>query len=637
MLFDSVCNFIARRARERPADSIETPLADGTTSISSATFAASRRHSDAPDRHPSQQRATSARARPDARGSYVAEWRRRSDSLAPAADVAAMLKEMSGQAPPPAVIAEFTAETDGNPFFVEELFRHLAEENRLYDTAGRYAIDLKIREMDVPRNVRLVVGRRFARLSKATRQILGAAAVIGRSFRLELLEAGTGVKVPALLDDLDEAARIGLVRSSSDYADARTEFSHELIRQVVLSQLSGARRQRLHLEVANAMERLYSQSLQDHYAELANHYCQSPDTARAAYYLCLAGRRALESSAHAEAMVLLTAGLEKMKTLPESPNRDQVELPAQLALGMLTIAIRGFGAREVEQAYARASELSRRLNDRESLIMAVHGLAQHHMLRSHLSKGLEMGKEVLALSRDTDSPIRLARAYFSFAMPSFWLGDLKAAREYLEKILALEEATDKITFGSTTSALQYLAWTLWYMGYPEQGLKVAQRALATAREQNHAFSLAGALNQVARFHVLRREPAIALKLADEGLEFSTRMNFPTWSGESTLVRGWAMAQLGPRTRRNCRDTGRPGDSRGDSRVRRTAALPGVARGGAEQSRVGAGGVGSRRRVPRSQTRSSHLRTGGSSRPRVSLPGAPADPHGRCEAQYRDCD
>src|SRR5262249_5011680 len=173
--------------------------------------------------------------------------------------------------------------------------------------------------------------------------------------------------------------------------------------------------------------------------------------------------------------------------------------------------------------------------------------AQHHMLRSHLSKGMELGKEVLALSRDTDSPTRLAGGFFNFAMPSFWLGDLKAAREYLEKILVLEERLthDEIAIASSIlSALQYLAWTLWHMGYPDQGLTAARRALAIARERNHAFSLASALSQVARFPVLRREPALALELADEGLEFSNRMNFPTWSGESTLVRGWAMAQLG---------------------------------------------------------------------------------------------
>src|SRR5262249_51532706 len=156
---------------------------------------------------------------------------------------------------------------------------------RLYDSAGRYATDLKIREQDVPQNVRLVVGRRFARLGDATRRVLSAAAVIGRSFRLDLLEATGPVKAAKLLDCVDEATRIGLLRSSAEYVDARTEFSHELIRQVIVSQLSAERRQRLHLEIAIATERLWAHSLQEHYGELANHYSCSSDAAKAAVYL----------------------------------------------------------------------------------------------------------------------------------------------------------------------------------------------------------------------------------------------------------------------------------------------------------------------------------------------------------------
>jgi tetratricopeptide (TPR) repeat protein len=219
---------------------------------------------------------------------------------------------------------------------------------------------------------------------------------------------------------------------------------------------------------------------------------------------------------------------------------------AQVAVGDLTIARKGFGVPEVEHAYSRATELSRRLDDRPDLLKALSGLSVHYMLRSHLKKGLEMGKEILALSRDTDTPGSLAAAYISFAEPAFWLGDLEATRDYLEKVLAISDQLPHVSgLGDPlSSALQYLAWTLWYMGYPDQGLEGAGRALRVARKRNHAFSLASALNQVARFHVLRREPTIALELANEGLEYSERNNFPTWIGESTLVRGWALAQLG---------------------------------------------------------------------------------------------
>jgi adenylate cyclase len=553
LLFDSVCNFIERRSREHPLLLIIEDLHWADESTLGLFSHLSARHTELPllligTHRPSESDVgpALARALEDlVRGRLVAQVRL--EGLLPT-DVAEMLHGLSGKSPPPGVVAEFVGETDGNPFFVEELFRHLAEENRLYDSAGRYRSDLRIRQLDVPHNVRLVVGRRFARLDEAKRRVLSAAAVIGRSFKLDLLEATTGVKAPVLLDDLDEAARLGLVRSSTEYADGRTEFAHELTRQVVLAQLSAARHEQLHLEIASAIERVYANSLEDHFAELAGHFSQTSNAARAAHYLCLAGRQALDSSAHTEATALLSTALEKLRSLPESPERDRTELKAQIGVGVLTIALKGFGVPEVETAYGRAAELCRRLNDRPHLIVALYGLSQNYMLRSYLKKGLEMGKEVLALSRDTDRPGHLAMAYFGLAMPSFWLGDLKVAREYFEKILAMGDRRPLTVGGGfgdiSTGTLQYLAWTLWYMGYPDQGLEAARRALRIARERNHAFTLAGSLNQVARFHVLRREPTIALELANEGLEYSERNNFPTWTGESTLVRGWALAQLG---------------------------------------------------------------------------------------------
>jgi predicted ATPase len=73
-------------------------------------------------------------------------------------------------------------ETQGNPFFVEEVYKHLVEEGKIFDAAGQFRLDISIDEVDVPDNVRLVLDRRLNRLGEKTLQVLAAAAVIGRSF-----------------------------------------------------------------------------------------------------------------------------------------------------------------------------------------------------------------------------------------------------------------------------------------------------------------------------------------------------------------------------------------------------------------------------------------------------------------------
>ena len=102
----------------------------------------------------------------------------------PETDVEQMLEALSGQPPPAALAGVVYRETEGNPFFVEEVFQHLKEEGRIFDDAGRWRSDLDIDELQVPAGVRLVIGRRLERVSDDTRKALTVAAVIGRSFEL---------------------------------------------------------------------------------------------------------------------------------------------------------------------------------------------------------------------------------------------------------------------------------------------------------------------------------------------------------------------------------------------------------------------------------------------------------------------
>jgi predicted ATPase len=182
--------------------------------------------------------------------------------------VGAMLKSLSGKSPPPSVVSEIYAETEGNPFFVEELFRHLHDENRLYDSSGQFRSQVEVAEQEAPPSVRLVVARRLARLSDLTQKMLATAAVIGRSFSYEILQASSGMDSDSLLESVEQAEKAALVFSVAESVTARFAFSHELIRQAVLGGLAAARRQRLHLEVGNAIERTNAAALEDQCGEL---------------------------------------------------------------------------------------------------------------------------------------------------------------------------------------------------------------------------------------------------------------------------------------------------------------------------------------------------------------------------------
>ncbi|MEE8550188.1 MAG: AAA family ATPase [Gemmatimonadota bacterium] len=232
--------------------------------------------------------------------------------------VSAMLRSLSGQEPPKPLVDAVYSETEGNPFFVEEVFAHLAEDGKLFDSQGRWRFDLRIDELDVPEGVRLVIERRLQRVSEECRRVLTSAAVIGRAFTFDLLEAlgdpstgsGQGIDADALLDAVDEAERAHLITSTSDgapdgQAEDRFAFAHELIRQTLLSGVSAPRRRRLHLRVAEAMELVYAGALEEQAADLAHHLFQAggvADPQKTVRYLALAGDRALAAAAFEDAL-----------------------------------------------------------------------------------------------------------------------------------------------------------------------------------------------------------------------------------------------------------------------------------------------------------------------------------------------
>ena len=217
-----------------------------------------------------------------------------------------MLATMSGSSPPSSLVRVVHGETDGNPFFVEEVYQHLAEEGTIFDEAGRWRTDLKAGRLDVPEGVRLVISRRLERLGDDARRILTAAAVIGRSFPLDLLQAVTDAPEDAVLDLFDDAEKAQLLRAEHGRV-ARYTFVHELIRGTLVSAMALPRRQRLHAKVADAIERLRAPALDAHLSMLAHHLYQAGaavDAERTSRVLLKAMARAQASGAFEEVLVL---------------------------------------------------------------------------------------------------------------------------------------------------------------------------------------------------------------------------------------------------------------------------------------------------------------------------------------------
>jgi len=259
--------------------------------------------------------------------------------------VAQMLTGLTGQAPPPRLVELVYAQSEGNPFFTEEVCRHLAEEGHLFDADGQLQTDLSVDELAVPEGVRLVVAARLRRLGADGVRVLASAAVLGRLFTFDLLQAVEQQREMQLVDIVEEAERARLIAAVKDASgEDAFIFGHELIRQTVLSELSAPRCRRVHARAADALEQRFGVAPGPRAAAIAHHLVEADGTVepeRTFRALLAAGRFALETAAYDEALRHLDQAAERIDAATPAERAELLDLQAsaQRSAGRLTDAI----------------------------------------------------------------------------------------------------------------------------------------------------------------------------------------------------------------------------------------------------------------------------------------------------------
>jgi tetratricopeptide (TPR) repeat protein len=210
-------------------------------------------------------------------------------------------------------------ETEGNPFFVEEVIKSLIEQGQIVHRDGEWHRD-EVRTLTIPQSVKSAIGRRLDRLSPACTEVLQTAAALGKVFDYAELAAVSGGAEDQLLDALDEAAAAQLVRAEREEAFA---FTHDKIREVLHDELNPIRQRRLHQRIGESLERLYASDLTRHVQDLAYHFGESSDTRKGLGYSLAAARRAVELYAHDEALAYYQGARECAEAL-----EDQEQLAA---------------------------------------------------------------------------------------------------------------------------------------------------------------------------------------------------------------------------------------------------------------------------------------------------------------------
>jgi tetratricopeptide (TPR) repeat protein len=369
----------------------------------------------------------------------------------------------------------FFAETQGNPYFVEELYRHLRDDGRLFDDDGGWRSGFAVGETEVPQGVRLVIGRRLDRLDPVHRRMLAAGAVIGRTFSFTQLRAAAAADDDELFDALEAAERANLVEEATTGgpvgADARHVFVHEQIRQTLLGELSLARRQRIHLRIADALEAATASPV-----ELAHHlHAAGPaaPTDRTVTALVAAARVNLDALAFEDGLRHLDNALARADDDRRSDIR-MLQVEALRGAGRVDTALTVLDD-ELDSAGSRAEEVALRLR-RVRLLNEQYRAAE----------GLEDIAALVTAAADADDPeldiaVQLARGRAHYILS---LDDPVHAEQSRDAYEAAYQAAR--ARGDRASMARALLPTTWFTDYwadygPTAAANVAE-ALALAEE-----------------------------------------------------------------------------------------------------------------------------------------------------------
>jgi predicted ATPase len=459
---------------------------------------------------------------------------------------------------PPSLVRSIHQATEGNPLFVVNLVDYWTTRGVPVELDERSALGAGLTAVwtGVPDTLRQMIERQLDRLPSEARRMLEAASAAGGEFSTATVAAALGERQEQVDEWCEELAGRelflrprGIDPLAAGTVAGRYEFLHALYRQVLYDQLSATRRVRLHRRIGEWQEGVYGALVDEHAAELAVHFEQGHEPARALHYLDAAAKNAMRKHACHEAAALLGSALDRLARLPHTADHRRLELSLRMALGTSLLMTRGYAAPEVKHAYARAHELCRHMEDGPELAFALAGLFRFYFVRADFKLACELSEQVLRLAETTDRSL-LSVAHSLVGLPLLSIADFSAARAHLEQGIAQYDFERHRWLSSEhgddpgLTSLAFLAVALWLVGYPDQAQVRIREARALAERLGAPYCLAFAQSFSAWIHVRRGEAAAAEACCDALVALAAEQGYAFFLAEGTIFRGWALAEQG---------------------------------------------------------------------------------------------
>ena len=413
-------------------------------------------------------------------------------------DIDAMIDGVVGNKHLPASVRQDIIErSDGIPLFVEEMTKAVLEAAN-EGTAERVVAVIPSPSVAVPASLHASLMARLDRLGPV-KELAQIGAAIGREFSHDLIAAVAGKPEAEVQAALDRLVAADLLSRQGSPPHATYLFKHALVQDAAYGTLLRGPRQALHARIAAATETGMPERVEREPELLAYHYAEAgqPDTA-AGYWLA-AGRLAARRSANSEAVAHLRRGIAALRGLPETVERNRLELALQLALGPALVSSRGFADAEASTGYQRAAELARRLGDDRDRFAATWGLwitIRAKSASDHMRLRLQYLDEMVEAAERTGDAELLLQAHHSSWSTRIWNGEFASASAHVRSGLALYDPErhrhHALMYGGHDPGVcgnGQGAVALWALGWPDRAAQSARESIALGETLDHFPSL----------------------------------------------------------------------------------------------------------------------------------------------------
>jgi class 3 adenylate cyclase/predicted ATPase len=451
---------------------------------------------------------------------------------------------------PDEIVAQIVERTDGVPLFVEELTKAVLEgSDRGNRVTGRLAAS-PIMTVNSPATLHASLMARLDRLGAIAKKIAQIGAVLGREFRYELIEKMEQRPAAELQAGLDRLVEAGLLYCRGAAPQSSYLFKHALIQETAYETLLKSTRQQLHARVAEVCEISFPDTARTRPELVARHFAQAGLVERSIDYWQRAGELAMACTGYREAISHLSTALDFLAELPDTPERARKDLDICVKVIPLIITLTG-ASPEAGRIAARALSAARRLEEGPQHFMALWANYYYVMRSGRFREAAELAEEVLALANRLGDRGLLLEAYHARWGAALYGGQASLARTDASQGIALYEAgrhhPHVLAFtghDSGVCARAVSSLTLWLTGASERAVRMANDAVALARQLSHPNSLATALYHVAVTHQCCGDVVGCGDLADRAVEVSREQGFSSPLAVGTFLSGWAHATRG---------------------------------------------------------------------------------------------